>query len=77
MQYAAELTRPTPEGTSSGLLQLVGQGSVAYVYVMEAMRSSDGAFTPSLLLAVGLLAVAAVLASRLREAVRPTERPAP
>ncbi len=72
MQYAAELTRPTPEGTSSGLLQLVGQASVAYVYVMEAMRSSDGAFTPSLLLAVVLLAIAAVLASRLRDAPKPT-----
>jgi MFS family permease len=71
MQYAAELTRPTPEGTSSGLMQLVGQASVAYVYVMEAMRSSDGAFTPSLLLAVALLAVAAVLASRLRDVARP------
>ncbi len=67
MQYAAEVTRPTPEGTSSGLMQLVGQASVVYVYVMEAMRSADGSFTPSLLVAVGLLAGAALLASQLRE----------
>jgi cyanate permease len=70
MQYAAEITRPTPEGTSSGLMQLVGQASVVYVYVMEAMRSADGSFTPSLLVAVALLVGAALFATQLREPVR-------
>ena len=36
MQYAAEVTSPTPEGTSNGLVQLCGQSSVVFVYIMEA-----------------------------------------
>ena len=59
MQYAAEVTQPTPEGTSNGIIQLFGQASVVFVYLMEALKSSDGAFTPALLLAVGLLLLSA------------------
>jgi len=55
MQYAAEVTRPTPEGTSNGLIQLFGQGAVVFVYIMEVMKGSDGSFTCSLLLGAGLL----------------------
>ena len=65
MQYAAEITYPTPEATSNGLIQLFGQGAVVFVYVMEAMKSADGSFTPSLLLAVGLLVVGAGLVTRM------------
>ncbi len=65
MQYAAEVTYPTPEATSNGLIQLFGQGAVVFVYVMEAMKGSDGSFTPSLLLAVGLLVVGAGLVTRM------------
>ena len=36
-QYSAEITQPTPEGTSNGLIQLFGQAAVVFVYVMEAM----------------------------------------
>jgi len=57
MQYAAEVTQPTPEGTSNGLIQLFGQASVAFVYIMEAMKTKSGAFTPALLLAAALLVV--------------------
>ena len=53
MQYAAEITRPTPEGTSNGLIQLFGQASVVFVYIMEAVKSTDGSFTPALLLSLG------------------------
>jgi MFS family permease len=66
-QYAAEVTRPTPEGTSNGLMQLFGQGAVVFVSVMSALRTADGSFTRSLLLALGLLLVAAVVAARLPE----------
>jgi len=69
MQYAAEITQPTPEGTSNGLVQLFGQASVVFVYIMEAMKSADGAFTPALLLAVGLLVVSIVLITQLRDPV--------
>ncbi|HSK97529.1 MAG TPA: hypothetical protein VK891_12995, partial [Euzebyales bacterium] len=62
-----EVTYPTPEATSNGLIQLVGQGAVVFVYVMEAMKTRDGSFTPSLLLAVGLLVVGAGLVTRMRD----------
>ncbi len=67
IQYAAEITYPTPEGTSNGLIQLFGQGAVVFVYIMEAMRTPDGAFTRSLLLGVGLMIVCAYLISRMRD----------
>lgn len=67
MQYAAEITHPTPEGTSNGLLQLFGQASVVFVYIMEALRSADGAFTPALLLAIGLMGGSVLLITRLRD----------
>jgi MFS family permease len=66
LQYAAEITYPTPEGTSNGLIQF-GQLSVVYVYIMEAMKTSDGLFTPSLLLAVGLLVLSAILIGCLKD----------
>jgi MFS family permease len=67
MQYAAEITFPTPEGTSNGLIQLFGQASVVFVYIMEALKSGDGSFTPSLLLAVGLLIVSAAIITQLHD----------
>lgn len=57
MQFATEITFPTPEGTSNGLMQLFGQISVVFVYIMEVMRTADGSFTPSLLLAAALLVI--------------------
>jgi len=68
MQYAAEATRPTPEGTSAGIIQLFGQASVVFVSIMGALRDKSGAFTPGLLLAVGLMIVSVFVISRLREA---------
>jgi MFS family permease len=70
MQYAAEITQPTPEGTSNGLNQLVGQASVVFVYIMEAMKAPDGSFTPALLLAVGLLGISVLVLTQLRDPVR-------
>ncbi len=67
MQYAAEITFPTPEGTSNGLIQLFGQASVIFVYIMEALKSPDGSFTLSLLLAVGLLIVSAAIITQLHD----------
>jgi MFS family permease len=69
MQYAAEITQPTPEGTSNGLIQLFGQGSVVFVYVMEAFKARDGAFTPALLLALGLLVVSILVITQLKDPV--------
>jgi MFS family permease len=67
MEYAAEITYPTPEGTSNGLIQLFGQAAVVYVYIMAAMRTKDGSFTLSLLFAVLLLIVCAFIVARLKD----------
>jgi MFS family permease len=67
MQYAAEVTRPTPEGTSNGLIQLFGQLAVVLVYWMDAMRGDGGSFEPSLLVMAGLLLASALLVPRLVE----------
>ena len=67
MQYAAEVTFPTPEGTSNGLVQLFGQCSVVFVYIMGPLRTGSGSFAVSLLLMSVLLAVCAVVVSRLRD----------
>ena len=67
MQYAAEITQPTPEGTSNGLIQLFGQASVVFVYIMEALKTKNGSFTPALLLAVGLLLISALLITQLKD----------
>lgn len=67
MQYAAEITYPTPEGTSNGLVQLFGQAAVVFVYVMEAMRTANGSFSPSLILAVGLLVLSILLITQMKD----------
>ena len=70
MQYAAEITQPTPEGTSNGLIQLFGQASVVFVYVMEALKTPEGAFTPALLLAMALLGASLVVILQMKDPVR-------
>ncbi len=69
MQYAAEITHPTPEGTSNGILQLFGQIAVVFVFIMEALKTKDGSFTPSLLLGVGLLILCVLIITRLKDPV--------
>jgi MFS family permease len=67
MQYVAEVTYPAPEGTSNGVIQLFGQLSVVFVYIMEAMQNAQGAFTPSLLLSIGLLVVLIAVISQMKD----------
>jgi cyanate permease len=68
-QYGAEITYPAPEGTSNGLLILAGQVSgIAFIVGMDALKPSpDAPMTLSLLILIGLMVVALVLATRLRE----------
>lgn len=68
MQFTAEITYPTPEGTSNGLISLFGQASVVYVYLMEAMQGPGGSFTPALLFSAALMLVSAALAGALKDA---------
>jgi cyanate permease len=67
MQYAAEITYPTPEGTSNGMIQLFGQASVVFVYLLDRLKTADGSFTPGLLVTIGLLVVAGLLVTRLKD----------
>jgi MFS family permease len=67
-QYGAEITHPAPEGTSNGLLLLVGQISgIAFIVGMDALKAPDKSMTLSLVILAGLLAVGLLLATRLRE----------
>jgi MFS family permease len=67
MEYSAAITRPTPVGTSNGLIQLAGQASVVVVYLMAVTRTSSGAFVPSLGVLAALLLVGGLVAFRLPE----------
>jgi MFS family permease len=67
-QYGAEKAYPVPEGTSFGLLMMAGQVSgILFIYGMDALRSSSGEMTPSLMVLMLLMLGSFFLATRLRE----------
>ena len=68
-QYAAEITYPAPEGTSNGLLLVMGQISgIVFIFAMNAGRSPlSGAMTPSLVGLAVLSVASAILAAFLPE----------
>ncbi len=68
-QYGAEIARPTPEGTSNGLLLLMGQISgIAFIFGMDIFKiHSTGSMTPSLLGLIFLMSVCMVISTRLHE----------
>jgi hypothetical protein len=68
-QYGAEITYPAPEGTSNGLLLLMGQISgIIFILGMDSLKDPQtGSMTFSLALLAGLLVVALVLSTRLKE----------
>ncbi len=70
MQYSAEITYPTPEGTSNGLIQLFGQASVVFVYIMEALKMPNGAFTPALLFSIGMIGLSVILITQMKDGGR-------
>lgn len=69
-QYGAEITYPTPEGTSNGLLLLAGQISgIAFIVGMDSLKSpATGSMTQPLVVLIGLMVVSLLLCTRLREA---------
>lgn len=67
-QYAAEVTYPAPEGTSNGLLLLMGQISgIAFIIGMDAFKGPSGSMSAPLLILIGLLGIGVILAARLKE----------
>ena len=69
-QYGAEITYPAPEGTSNGLLLLMGQISgILFILALDAFKSPQtGSMTQPLLVLIGLMVIALLLSTRLREA---------
>ncbi|MDP2995501.1 MAG: MFS transporter, partial [Anaerolineales bacterium] len=68
-QYGAEITYPTPEGTSNGLLLLMGQISgIVFIFAMDAFKSPQtGSMTSSLVVLIALMALSIILGALLRE----------
>ena len=68
-QYGAEITYPAPEGTSNGLLMLMGQISgIVFIFGMDTLKSPiTGSMTLSLNVLIGLMVLSLILCLRLRE----------
>jgi MFS family permease len=67
-QYGAEIARPTPEGTSNGLLLLMGQVSgIAFIFGMDSFKTPAGSMTPSLIVLIVLMFLSLLVATRLKE----------
>jgi MFS family permease len=69
-QYGAEMTFPAPEGTSNGLLILMGQVSgILFILGMDALKApTTGSMSLPLLALIVLMVVALILSTQLREA---------
>jgi cyanate permease len=74
-QYGAEIAYPAPEGTTNGLLLLVGQISgILFILGMDQFKIPlTGSMTPSLLALIGLMVVGLLLSTRLRESALLTD----
>jgi MFS family permease len=68
-QFGAEITRPVPEGTSNGLLLMMGQISgILFIFGMEMLKSPQtGSMTGSLNVLLVLMVVVLLLCTRLKE----------
>ena len=69
-QYGAEITHPTPEGTSNGMLLLMGQISgVAFILGMDSFKSTEtGSMTLPLVVLIGLMILILLFCIKLKEA---------
>jgi cyanate permease len=68
-QYGAEITYPASEGTSNGMLLLMGQVSgIAFIFGMDSLKSSvTGSMTRSLVFMIGLMVLSILISFRLKE----------
>ena len=68
-QYGAEITYPAPEGTSNGMLLVMGQISgIIFILGMDAFKNPDtGSMSASLLVLAGLMVIGILLSTRLHE----------
>ncbi len=70
-QYGAEITFPASEGTSNGMLLLMGQVSgIAFIFGMDSFKSPvTGSMTRSLVLLIGLMVLSILMSFTLKESV--------
>lgn len=68
-QYGAEITYPTSEGTSNGMMLLMGQISgIAFIFAMDIFKSSEtGSMTIPLMVLIGLMAIGLLVSTQLKE----------
>ena len=68
-QYGAEIAYPAQEGTSNGLLLMMGQISgIVFILAMDSFKSPvTGSMTPSLIVLIGLMILGLLLCTRLKE----------
>jgi len=68
-QYGAEVAYPAPEGTSNGLLLLMGQiAGILFIFGMDGFKApGTGSMTLPLVVLLGLLVLNLLLATRLKE----------
>jgi cyanate permease len=81
-QYGAEITYPTPEGTSNGLMLMMGQISgILFIFGMDSFKSpTTGSMTLPLVVLIALVLVTLVLAFTFHEPaalLTPGVKPAP
>jgi MFS family permease len=68
-QYGAEVTVPAPEGTSNGLLLVMGQiAGIVFILAMDMFKSPEtGSMSLSLVILIGLMLLSLLLCTRLTE----------
>jgi MFS family permease len=70
-QYGAEITYPASEGTSNGMLLMMGQVSgIAFIFGMDSLKSvATGSMTRSLVFLIALMVLSILMSVRLKESV--------
>jgi MFS family permease len=67
-QYAAEVSYPSPEATSQGVLMLSGQiAGIIFILGMDYFSTESGSMTPFLIVLIGLSLVNILLSLMLKE----------
>jgi len=77
-QYGAEVAYPAPEGTSNGLLLMMGQISgIVFILAMDSLKSpATGSMTAPLVVLIGLMGLSLVVSTRLRDSALTMEEAA-
>ena len=67
-QSGAEITYPASEGTSNGLLLLMGQiAGIAMIFGMDMFKAADGSMTTPLIFLLVAMVLSLLIATRLKE----------